>query len=274
MRIQRMRCIGIGIFAILLPSLFSGISRADDAPPTDTGSTPRDSIATAQTATAGTGGEQAGGERQWKGEVEAGVINTTGNSHSNSLRARLKLQYEPGIWKHSLTADYLQVSESGATTTKQFNGALKSDRTLTVRSYLFATARYETDRIAGYSPRVAESAGYGRRFPFSERVRLEAEIGAGGRHAWFTDGTRESEAILRLAAKFSWKLNSLSEFNEEAFSEFGKKNVHSESQTSLTTRINASFSLKANVAVKHDTVVIAGRAKTDTITSMTLVYDL
>ena len=210
----------------------------------------------------------------WSGEVEAGFINTAGNSRSESMRARLKLQYEPGTWKHGLTGDFIQVSERDKITTEQFNAALKSDRALSVRSYLFVNGRYDTDRIAGYSPRVTESAGYGRRFPFTDRMVLEAETGAGGRHTWNTDGSKMSEAIVRLAVRYIWKFGSMSEFSESALSEFGESNVHSESQTSLTTRINSKFSLRVNVTVKHDTVVPVDRHKTDMITSMTLVYDL
>lgn len=210
----------------------------------------------------------------WTGEAEAGLINTTGNSRSESLRARIKLQYEPGQWKHSLAGDLVHVSEAGTTTTEQYNAALKSDRALTERSYLFVTARYETDRSAGSSPRVSETTGYGRRFVFAERARLEAEAGGGGRHTWATDGTRESEGILRLAVRCFLRIGALSELSEEAFSEFGESNVHSESSSSLKARLNSVLSLKVNVTVKHDTVVIEGRHKTDTITSTTLVYDL
>lgn len=259
---------------IVVLSTVSGTAAAQDTTVPDTMPMPADTAASAPSGT-GTAGDMAQEQdRPWKGEAEAGVINTTGNSRSESLRGRIKLQYEPGQWRHGLTGDFVRVSEGSATTAEQYNGTLKSDRTLSKRSYVFAAARYEADRIAGYSPRVAESAGYGRRFPFSERVRLETEAGAGGRHTWATDGTRKSEAILRLAATLTWKIGAMSEFTEAAFSEFGESNVHSESQTSLTTRINADFSMKVNVTVKHDTVVSVERHKTDTITSVTLVYDL
>jgi putative salt-induced outer membrane protein len=212
--------------------------------------------------------------RAWSGEAEAGVITANGNSRSESLRARFKLEYEPGAWKHGLRSDFVRVSEGGETTTEQFTAAGKSERTLTPRSYLFGTARWENDRFAGYGPRISEAAGYGRRFPFSDRLKLALEAGGGGRHTWFSDGTRESEVILRLAADLTWKLGEASEFSENAFSEFGEEDVHSESSTSLKVRVNESFSLKVNVTVKHDTVVPDDRQKIDRITSLTLVYDL
>jgi putative salt-induced outer membrane protein len=212
--------------------------------------------------------------RSWDGEAEAGVVATNGNTRSDNLRARVKLQYLRGRWQHGLASDYLRFAEGGMTTAEQFNAAVKSDRALTARSYAFIGALYSTDRFAGYSPRISASTGYGRRFPFSASVQIEAEAGAGGRHTVFTDGARENEAILRLAAKLRWQLSMTSEFTEDAFSEIGSRNTHSESQTSLKARINAAFALKLNVTVKHDTVVPQDRYKTDTITSVTLVYDL
>jgi putative salt-induced outer membrane protein len=89
-----------------------------------------------------------------------------------------------------------------------------------------------------------------------------------------SEGTRQNETIARLAGKMMGKFAALSDFTEEAFSEFGEHTVHSESSTSLKTRMNESFSLKLNVTVKHNTVVPQGKDKTDTISSMILVYDL
>jgi putative salt-induced outer membrane protein len=258
---------------IAITALIAGIADARET--AVTGTVPV--VAGAPVSHATTTGSAEPGQQAaslWSGEVEAGFINTAGNSRSENMRARLKLQYEPGTWKHGLTGDFIQVSDQDKITTEQFNAALKSDRALSVRSYLFVNGRYDTDRIAGYSPRVTESAGYGRRFPFTDRMVLEAETGAGGRHTWNTDGSKMSEAIVRLAVRYIWKFGSMSEFSESAFLEFGDSNVHSESQTSLTTRINSDFSLRMNVTVKHDTVVPVDRHKTDMITSMTLVYDL
>lgn len=212
--------------------------------------------------------------RPWKGEIEAGLITANGNSKSESHRARLQLSYAAGPWKHGGSAETVRVSERGATTTEQYTASIKTTRSLSTRSYAFGTTRYEADRIAGYSPRVAESVGYGRRFLLSERLLFEAEAGPGGSHTWYTDGTRKSEAILRLALRAAWKIGVTSELSEDAFSELGEKNVHTESQTSFKSRINASFSLKMNVQIKHNTVVLADRHKTDTLTSVTLVYDL
>ncbi len=254
---------------MVLVALRTGNARAQAQSESKNGTAPAEQVATTPTGTA----EQAE-VRKWTGEVEAGGVVTSGNSESQSLRARLKLQHEAGSWKEGVAADYVKVSEQGADSAEQFTATLRADRTLTKRSYLYADGRYEANRAAGLSPRVAETAGYGRRFLFSEQVRLETEAGVGGRHTWATDGTRKSEPIGRLAVNFLWQFGAASEFSEKAFSEFGDRNVYSESNTSLKTRIDSSFSLKINLAVKHNTVVPEAQHKTDSITSVTLVYDL
>lgn len=237
-------------------------------------------LSAADTKTAAPGTSPAGTDladkphAAWKGQVELGVIETAGNTRSRSIRGKLKMQYEQEQWRHGFTVDTVRIEERGVTTAEQYTGTFKSDRKLTERSYLFAGIRYEADQFAGYRPRVSESAGYGRRFRFGAAVRFEAEAGAGGRHTWYTDQTRKSEAIMRAAAKVRWKTGATSEFTEEAFTEIGEQNVHSESQTSLTAKINADFSLRLNITVKHDTVVPEGRNKTDRITSVTVAYDL
>jgi putative salt-induced outer membrane protein len=226
----------------------------------------------ANVSSQGTGSSEPG--RAWKGEVEAGFIGAFGNSRSQSLRGRMKLQYKQGLWSNDLNADLVRMQENGTTTTEQFTVAAQSRRALSERSYWYLGARYETDRIAGYSPRISESTGPGRTWLFGDRLQLSAEAGVGGSQTWTTENTRQNEAILRLAGKMMWKFAATSEFTEDAFSEFGEHNVYSESSTSLKMRMNESFSLKFNVTVKHNTVVPPGKDKTDTISSMTLVYNL
>ncbi len=212
--------------------------------------------------------------RTWKGEAEAGLVATSGNTETQSLTARFRIEWDVERWRFRLNAQYLKASDKGGTTAERSSSALKTDYRLSRREYLFGLVRYDGDRFSGYHSQIAESLGYGRRFPFSEATTLEAEAGAGGQHTRFVGGARERHAIVRLAMKFVHRFGTGSEFREEAFTEIADANTHTESVTSLTSRLNSSFATKLAYTVKRNSSVPPGLARTDTITSVTLVYDL
>lgn len=210
---------------------------------------------------------------KWSGDAELGVIITTGNTSTRNVNAKFKLENERRRWHHTFTADYLRASDSGNLTAQRGVAALKSDYNLSEISYVVGTLRYENDQFSGYAYRVSGTAGYGRRLIKTPTIALDGEAGAGARHSKLDDGSREDDGIVRLAVNFGWKLSPTSEFREDVFTEAGQNNAHSESHTSLKVKVNGNFAMKLGVLVKHDTVVPAGKVKTDTLTSVTLVYD-
>lgn len=209
----------------------------------------------------------------WNGEAELGVILTSGNTKTSSVNAKFKLDNERARWRNHFGVEYLRTSDRSVTTAERYVAAAKSDYKLDDVNYIVGTLRYENDRFSGFTYRISESIGYGHRFINTDAVVLEAEAGAGGRHTKFLDGTRDNEEIVRLAAKYAWKFSPTSEFQEAAFSEIGQTNTHSESETSLKLKMNAKLAMKLSVLVKHDTVVPVGKVKTDTLSSVNLVYD-
>lgn len=209
----------------------------------------------------------------WKAEAELGIILTSGNTKTSSVNAKFKVENERPKWRNHLSVDYLQTTDRSVTTAERSVVAGKSDYKLDAMNYVVGTLRYEKDRFSGFTYRVSESIGYGHRFINSPTVILETEAGVGGRHTKFLDGTHDDEGIIRLAGKYVWKFSPTSEFREEAFTEIGRTNTHTESETSLKVKINAQLAMKLSVLVKHDSTVPVGLVKTDTLSSVNLVYD-
>jgi putative salt-induced outer membrane protein len=212
-------------------------------------------------------------EGLWKAQAEAGIVMTNGNSETQNIRLQFKVEHEQERWRERLSADYLKVSEKSQTSAERFATEAKADYEFGEKDYYFLIARYETNRFAGYDAQISESAGYGRRFRFGERALLETEAGVGSRYTSYVDGVRKNEGILRIAAKFSHTIGSGSEFREEAFTEIGHTNTHTESVTSLKSRVNGNLSMKLAFTAIHNSSVPLDTKQTDTITSATLVYD-
>jgi putative salt-induced outer membrane protein len=209
----------------------------------------------------------------WSGEAEAGGVSTGGNTETRSINTKLTLKHSGERWDERLSADYLEASDRNQTTAERTTVSFESHYLLDARNYLFGVARYDADRFSGYAQQLSETAGYGRRFLFSSNTTLETEVGAGGRQVRLTDNTKKEAAILRLAAKFSRKFSEASEFKETVFSEIASDNRHTESTTSLRSRINGNLSMKAAFKVTDNSRTPEGVKKTDTITSITLVFD-
>jgi putative salt-induced outer membrane protein len=209
----------------------------------------------------------------WSGEAEAGGVNTSGNTETRSINTKLKIANVRERWDNRLRAAYLEASDRSVTTAERTTASFESHYRLSLRAYLFGVARYDADTFSGYARQYTETAGYGRRFLFSPDTTLEAEAGAGGRQVRLSDGSKKRDGIVRLAATFGSKFAPKSEFKEEAFCELSSDNTHSESTTSLQSRINGNLSLKTAYTLTHNSRTPLGVARTDTITSITLVVD-
>jgi putative salt-induced outer membrane protein YdiY len=84
----------------------------------------------------------------------------------------------------------------------------------------------------------------------------------------------EEEAIARLAGQFDYALSDTSLFRQKLSTEIGldDNNTISQSETSLQSNIVGSLSMKAAFRVKHVSDAPAGSDKTDTETSLSLLY--
>ncbi len=124
------------------------------------------------------------------------------------------------------------------------------------------------------------STGYGNRvWQVGERSFLDLSAGLGYRYNKLEevndDGDdAEKEAIARLAAHFDYALSDTALFRQKLSTEIGldENNTISQSETALQTSIVGSLSMKAAFRVKHVSDAPAGTDKTDTETSLSLLY--
>lgn len=208
----------------------------------------------------------------WDGEVELGVIHTSGNASTGSTNAKLKSALEQLNWRQNFDVQYLNAYDDEETTAERFVAEASSNYKLDTDGYLIVlNLRYVKDRFAGLDYRMSESIGYGHRYRW-ERARLDAEVGVGARQTKFLDGTREDEGIFRLAGRYALPFSETSEFRQEVFSEIGEENTHTESETALRMQVNSRLSTKLAYKIIHDSEVPVGTEATDTIASVTLVY--
>ncbi len=208
----------------------------------------------------------------WQGNVELGFVNTTGNTETETINAKAKVQFEQQSWRHTLTYESLTSSDHGITTAERYVLNGQSDYKFSEHNYFFMMLNYEDDSFSGYDYRISETLGYGRRVVAEPKLILDLEIGPGARQSKLAAGGSDNEVILRGAAKLVWKLSETSSLTENLSIDVGENSTITKSVTALTAQINRSLATKITYTIKNTSEVPAGVEKTDTETAVTLVY--
>lgn len=219
-------------------------------------------------------GLQAGSAQaaDWSGELDGGIVRTSGNTQTQSLNAQGKLAVRYGHWKQSVKGNALNTQNQGSTTAERYQASLKSNYYLSERSYLFGRIGFVSDRFSGYRTRVTETAGYGRDLIRRKAFHWNLELGGGARQSHLTDGTRRQTAIFRGATHAVWHISDTATFKQEVSEEGGTDGWVTGSTTSLQTHIYGNLSSKIYFSVIDTSKVPAGRKRVDTETGVNLVY--
>lgn len=210
---------------------------------------------------------------KWDAAAELGFFMNRGNTDTDSLNAKFRVENSRLKWRHRAEVKVLQASDKDVTTAESYELTGRSEYLLDDNDYLFGSLRYEDDRFAGYDRRTTEVVGYGHQYLKRSDMHLKGEFGAGGRQTENTDGSSESEGIVRVGLDYKWNITKTSSFNEVVFVEYGDSNTYTESVTEMTVKVNASLAMKLGVTVKHNSDPPIGIKNTDTRTAVTLVYD-
>ena len=216
--------------------------------------------------------ETAPNDGSWKGNVELGIVNTTGNTETETINAKAKAELEQEKWRHTVTFESLTSSDQNVSTAERYALNGQSDYKFGAHNYLFVMLGYEDDRFSGYDYRTTEALGYGRRVVDEPNLTLGLEIGPGARQSKLESGGSEDEMTLRGAAKLAWKISDTSSFTEDLSSDVGEDTTITKSVTALTAQVNGSLATKLTYTIKNTSEVPVGVEKTDTETAVTLVY--
>jgi len=223
----------------------------------------------------------------WTGTGELGLAVARGNAESENLNGKLNFLNEDEQWKHAF---YLTALRAKGQVTGDFDGdgipETRSELTanryeigassaykFSERSSWVASLRYENDDFAAYEWQQTIGIGFGHQMIDSESTKLGLEIGPGFRRAKnATTGQTESDGIVRGKLDYRHKLTGNTDLVNLFLLESGDDNTFAQNDLGLVVAMNSSLALKAGVQVRHNTKVAANREKTDTLTTVNLVY--
>ncbi|GHH57280.1 MULTISPECIES: DUF481 domain-containing protein [Gammaproteobacteria] len=223
----------------------------------------------------------------WSGSSgELGYASAHGNSTTDSLNGRIKLRYTDGDWIHSFdatalrsSAEYTTTNDDGSvtrnrqTTAERYTAAAGSALQLGEHRQLTASGRYEHDDFATYDRLATFGIGYGTRLIDRERFYLDAQLGPGVRRAHNREDDREETGLIgRGLFDLKYAITDNTDLTNTLLVESGSYNSYAQNDFGVQVAMNSHFALKAAWQMRHNSHVNDDDKKTDTLTTVNLVY--
>lgn len=222
-------------------------------------------------------------KKNWQASAELGIILTSGNTESTSVKGKIDAKHELDSWSNQYIIDALfkedEVTnadgdkETQKTADKYFLSAQGNYKLETKNDSLFVYAAHTEDKFGAFATISTVAAGYGTRLLESESFFLDADIGPGFTQNETQDGIKDDSFIVRGNADFQWVISESATFTQKLSIETGGDNTQTKSDTAIAVKINGSLQMKAGISLTNNSEAPADKEKTDTTSYVTLVYN-
>ena len=209
---------------------------------------------------------------RWSGTGELGLAISKGNTDSQTLVGKLGAKRTQGPWTYAAGAAFLQGESDDVESAYRYEAFGSAARDLSAKSYIVGGLRTERDHYASYEYQSVASASYGFRAVDSETTKLTFEVGAGYRWSKLQDlRVHENGVIGRGMMDFKHQFNENVAFYDNLLIESGKDNTFARNDIGVLVKMTDALALKAGVETRHNTDVLPGINKTDTLTTVNVV---
>lgn len=224
--------------------------------------------------------------RKLTGGGELGFASSHGNSTTESFNGRLDLTYTDGAWRYSgnlfglrASSEYEKTLDDGSierdrrTTANRYTVNANSAYLMDERGTINTAFRHEEDDFGTYSRQQSLSLSYGNRVIENERAHLDLQVGPGYRRAHDTlEGRTEESVIGRGLIDLRYALTDNTEIVNKLLVESGEYNTFAQNDLGVSVTMNSHLALKAGWQARHNSDVAPDIKKTDTLTTMNVVY--
>ncbi len=224
-------------------------------------------------------------DKVWGGDIELGLVLTSGNTQSTAIRTNAELMHELTDFRNKYQIQTLiqrnsQFNEATGdktryTTAQRVNLVGQSNYKFYQSEHsIFGRAAYLNDRFGAFEEQGSLAAGYAMRAYQNGDDYLDLETGPGIAYQQTSDKNTSTGMIWWVAANLDYHLTESNSFRQalEWSVSLDGKNSSWQSRSSLTSQVNGRLSMRLNFTVKYDSNPGQFRQKTDTETSATLVY--
>jgi len=210
----------------------------------------------------------------WTGKAELGGSFASGNSENEAVNAALAFQGTYDKWTHTFGFAGNYGSDGSVTTAQRWEVRGQTQYLFTDRAYAFGAVRYEDDRFSAYDFQTSLAGGLGYKIIDNERTKLWVQGGPGYRFAEFNDtGESEDGLIFRGDLGLDYQLTETTKIVERFLVETGSDNTYLQNDLGLEVTISGALALRVGYQVRHNTDVLPGTEKTDTLATVGLIYE-
>ncbi|HEX7375233.1 MAG TPA: DUF481 domain-containing protein [Steroidobacteraceae bacterium] len=210
----------------------------------------------------------------WTGKGNVGASFATGNSENQSASAAFELKDTVNKWTHTLGLAGNYGNDGDVTTAQRWEVRGQTQYAFTEKAYWFGAGRYEDDRFSSYDYQASLAGGLGYKFIDTDRTKFWVQGGAGYRYAELVDtGETVDGVIFRGDLGFEHQLTATTKVVERFLVEAGSDNTFLQNDLGLAVTISGALGLQVGYQVRHNTDVLPGTKKTDTLTTLGLLYE-
>ncbi len=217
---------------------------------------------------------------QWSGKGEAGLAMASGNSDSKQINAKVAVGLKRNSWEHTLGFAALYVRADDETTARRWEASGQTRFTFGgERAFWFGGGRYEEDRFSGFDYQAVITTGLGNKFIDSEDTKLSGQVGFGYKVLETLPSVEaprgKDHAIAgTVALEFSHQLTRTTTLTNKFGAETTPENNFLQNQMGVAVKMTDRMALSLGYAVRHNTNPPTGFRKTDTLSTVNLVYEV
>lgn len=219
------------------------------------------------------------------GDVELGLLYSSGNTKATSVRSNVELLHEipyfrnryqfQGLIRTSKVRDDTDGGYRSITSGQRVGLTAQSNYKFAASNQSgFARGSYLNDRFGAFREQASMALGYANRIIDNSPNYFDLETGPGlGYQRRQNDDTRGG-LIWFAAANLEYRLYEGARFRQslETVLSLDGDNTSVQSRSSLTAQLHGSLSMRLNFIVKYNSKPDDARFKTDTETSASVVY--
>jgi putative salt-induced outer membrane protein len=215
---------------------------------------------------------QAPQPKPFEGSVALGYVGTTGNTDTATFNTEVLATLRSADWTHNGKFQALGSQENSNTKAERYFLEDKSDYNLDMTQYLFVKGSYLDDRFSGYHYQATAAAGYGRYLFKQGALSLQVFGGAGYRNLEDIQNVVSDDAIVTAGEKLAWKISDSAKLVQNFTADAGGGLTSSVFELGLESQIIGNIATKIAFQARNLSQVPVGKKKTDTQTSISLVY--
>lgn len=222
----------------------------------------------------------------WTGKAETGLVISSGNTETETANAKLNLAREDGNWKNQFGLASLYASDDQGATAQRWEVLGQSDYNFSAKTFWFGAGRYEQDKFSGFEYQATVSTGLGRKFINTDVTKFIGTAGVGYKFVETRDafdevtgvllqpGESNSEIVYRGTLDFDRKFTTTTSLLDKFTVEAGADNTFAQNDISLQVKMTDVLALAVGYSIRHNTDPPIGFEKTDTLTTVNLVYEV